>query len=308
MDEAQTSQQVAEELLRIAEIRYANPKVVWGIPWSGGAGQFPTLDKLTGGIEKYMHVLVSRPNVGKSAFAAQVAINAAEFIQAHNEEEHDTQWVGVITSEMAATAYQRRMACILSGVDNNAMKNGFLNYHEQERQQAYEEFIAAVNYVAQLPLRFIGGTVSVAEIGRFVLGTRQQPERCALFILDHIGLVTDTENSTNARALDTVSKRLRSLCQQYVPGLILGHINRESLQTASAEPSLNHVAGADQICRDADWVIAPHRPDLVKAQPDEVAMQDRVYGKFKILKARDGDTPNIDMWYHKKRTYWSESK
>ena len=58
-----TSREVAEASIRQARARAASPAELWGPSWG-----YEGLDKVTHGIlPARMNVLVSRPNVGKSA-------------------------------------------------------------------------------------------------------------------------------------------------------------------------------------------------------------------------------------------------
>lgn len=309
MDGVISSAQVSSELRNIVDERFNNPSRVWGIPWSGSFGDFPTLDGMTGGIVNVMHVLVSRPGFGKSAAAGQFAGNGAENIKASSK--YSGRRVVVFTSEMAPSSYYRRMGCALSGVNNNDVKDGFVNYsNEMQRRNARDTFYDAIEFIEKLPLVFKPGRVSVDDIVRTVIGdgSSNNPET-AFWILDHIGLVTDGFDSYNRRALDQVSTRLQNLSQNCCGGLILGHINRGNQDKADKEPTLETVAGSDQICRDADWLFAIHRYDKGGTkQPQEEQNKAVVYGKIKVLKSRDGAEDDIHMRYNRPRTHWAESK
>ena len=277
---------VAEALIQRAQERAANPGRIWGLSWGD---DLPTLDQITGGISyKQLIVLISRPNAGKSALAAKVALNVAR----------QGKRVRVATYEMSANAYQHRMACFMSNVPMWRIDKGAASTDDLAR------YASAQGELAELDIEYQESGDTFEEMRDFFA----RNGGCDFGILDHIGLVPGFYGSggySNAASVSiAVSKLAHSVCTL----LVLGHQNRQSLQGEDKRPTPESVAGSDQITRDADLILGIYRADQFVREPAEVYDPNKMRpGELLVLKNRHGAAGmTIHLVYSPTRTDWKE--
>src|SRR5271165_4601102 len=112
-----TSREVSASAVQHAIERGNNPAEVWGYNWG-----IDGLNKATGGIVPgRMVVLISRPNVGKSALAGSLLTNVArQFFEGS-----DDKLVKMFTFEMSAEQIQHRLACQMARVPIRSIDTGY---------------------------------------------------------------------------------------------------------------------------------------------------------------------------------------
>ncbi len=123
-----TSSDAAQRIAEQARRRRANPTRMWGVAPYG----FSTLAQWTGGIQKEdMIIVAARPNVGKSAWAGQVA----ESVARHFKQTESDKWVKIITTEMSAEQCLNRLVCAKAGLNPWKISSGYNNDLEWTRYQ-----------------------------------------------------------------------------------------------------------------------------------------------------------------------------
>src|SRR6266852_5532043 len=92
---------------------------------TGLATHFEQLDNMTSGLQKSALVIIAaRPSMGKTAFAINIAENAAV---------RDNKVVGVFSLEMSRESMVLRLLCSQARVDSHKLRTGFLSredYHK----------------------------------------------------------------------------------------------------------------------------------------------------------------------------------
>lgn len=276
---------VADTLVQRAQERAANPGKLWGLSWGE---DLPKLNQVTGGIhQKKLIVLISRPNTGKSALAAKVALNVAK----------SGQVVRIASYEMSAESYQNRIACFMAGVPIYRVDNGTASAEELAR------YIKAQAEIATLDIEYQERADTFEEMENFF----RRSGGCDLGVLDHIGIVPGFYGSSGYSNAASVSIRVSKLAHTTQTLLVLGHQNRESLKGEDKRPTPESVAGSDQITRDADLILGLYRPDQFVQMPEDQYMQPKP-GELLVLKNRDGAAGRvIHMVYEPTRTDWKEN-
>ena len=102
---------------------------------TGLATHYTLLDKLTSGLQPSdLIIIAARPSMGKTAFAMNIAENAAVL---------DGKVVGVFSLEMSREALLMRMLASHAQVDSKDLRQGFLTKDDMRKlTRAMEELIA----------------------------------------------------------------------------------------------------------------------------------------------------------------------
>src|SRR3989449_5591251 len=105
---------------------------------TGLATHYPDLDQLTSGLQKSdLIIIAARPSMGKTAFAMNIAENAAI---------EDQKTVAVFSLEMSKEALLQRMLCSAARVDSHRFRTGSL------WQDDMRKITQAVEKLAQAPI------------------------------------------------------------------------------------------------------------------------------------------------------------
>ncbi|MEY8437705.1 replicative DNA helicase [Atopobiaceae bacterium 24-176] len=251
---------------------------------------FPRLDDMLLGMrEGQMVVVGARPGVGKTSFALNLAVQAAEA----------GATVAFFSLEMSSTEIAQRL---LSAYSQVPLKN------IRSAKIAGEDWARLMDASARLSQLDIliddtpGTTVTeVRAKARRMLRNKEK----AVVILDYLQLVSPppskrsdsraTEVSEMSRGIKIMAKDLR------VPVVALSQLNRTSENRTGKRPQLSDLRESGSIEQDADIVILLDR----SATPEEAERSDRPdegITEFIVAKNRSGPVGTIEMVFLKENT------
>ena len=251
---------------------------------------FPRLDDMLLGMrEGQMVVVGARPGVGKTSFALNLAVQAAEA----------GATVAFFSLEMSSTEIAQRL---LSAYSQVPLKN------IRSAKIAGEDWARLMDASARLSQLDIliddtpGTTVTeVRAKARRMLRNKEK----AVVILDYLQLVSPppskrsdsraTEVSEMSRGIKIMAKDLR------VPVVALSQLNRTSENRTGKRPQLSDLRESGSIEQDADIVILLDR----SATPEEAERADRPdegITEFIVAKNRSGPVGTIEMVFLKENT------
>lgn len=268
---------------RAAELR--------GSAYTGVPTGFKPIDAATGGLP-FGQIAVGggRPGHGKSMVGHTVAIEAAL--------QHAIPTL-IISHEMAATQYVRRMACTLSCVSLKHAQAGSLREHTKRR------YLAAHEALRKLPITIIDDTacrdpnVALAAVEAWT----QDVGRPGLVICDYIqleripgfrGQRPDEVAQISGMWLDTIKATKHA-------ALILAQLNRGA---DGRRPRVADLRDSGQIEQDAALVLMVYQP----GQDDPDAEHNVVY--LDLGKNRDGGLASAKLLFVGYRQYlrdWHET-
>lgn len=249
-----------------------------------------------------VYLLAARPRVGKTALAMQVALNVARAGGA----------VYVASLEIPAADLVRQSVACLASVDHTRIAKATLTDDEASRA------VRASNELARLPIYRVDPTTpgcprTVAALGAAVAALPAAP---SLIILDHVGKLRSlTRHRERRDAIAEVSEGLCDLAKQTGAAVLaLAHINRDGAE----RPTLEHLADADALGKDADGVLLMHRDDLypprrrdaappepgvglvlaakVRGAPVNALCKLRLRGEFQRWDPVEADAPDADRY------------
>jgi replicative DNA helicase len=248
------------------------------------------LDEMTSGLQPSDLVIVAaRPSMGKTAFAMNIAENAA--IQ-------DGKVVGIFSLEMSREALLLRMLCSCARVDSHKMRTGSLWREDMDK------VVLAMDKLANAPL-FIDDTpgIALSEMRAKARRLQQQQGKLDMVIVDYLQLMSAGgrryENRT--QEVSAISRGLKGLAKELrVPVVALSQLSRapESRGAGDHRPQLADLRESGAIEQDADVVMFIFREEVYK--PDDPELEGRA--EILIAKQRNGPTGRVLLAFTKRST------
>lgn len=266
-----TALDVTRTLIRRAEERRADPKKIWGLPWS-----FDGLNKLTGGIQPIeMTIVAARPGVGKTTILAQQAATLADYLATEEGyAAHPDEVIKLVLAESSAEVFQQRIAAAQAQVSRRRILDGSAS------QAAYDRYLAALSRLAELPIQYKDDARSLDEIVRFLEGGRKP----VWWGLDYLQKVP-SDNSYGA--ITNISSVLAAVAKRVAPGMVLSQLTREVEKREDRRPQMSDLRGSGQIEADARVILGLYRERVYQKVPPEEANQPHA-AELGILKNNEG--------------------
>lgn len=215
---------------------------------------FPRLNKFTHGFQKgELIVLAARPGVGKTAFALNLAYNAAV----------RGKPVAYFSLEMPANTLFKRLASAEANVPFNSLITGFglsRNNARLKLNEACRRLSSTKFYVDDT-----SGIQLLDLVAKIKTLHNREPE-LALVVVDYMGLVnTNIKNKSESRQLEVqlISQTLKKLALELmVPIIGVAQLNRKVEDRPGGEPQLSDLRESGSIEQDADIVLLLHEPKV----------------------------------------------
>lgn len=266
---------LAQAINRIDELRQSKEDI------SGVPSGFPSLDRITYGWQPTdLIILAARPSVGKTAFALNLARNAAM---------HPTKPVaiGFFSLEMSASQLVQRILSAESEIMMEKIARGKLE--EYEYQQLHKRGIARLE---KAPI-FIDDTAAL-NIFEFRAKARRlvNKHHVGLIIIDYLQLMSGSgdRNSNREQEISNISRNLKALAKELnVPIIALSQLSRAvETRKESKMPQLSDLRESGAIEQDADMVMFIYRPEYYENFQNEHGESTRGETHIKIAKHRNG--------------------
>jgi replicative DNA helicase len=254
---------------------------------------FSDLDDMTSGLQKSdLIIIAARPAMGKTAFAINIAENAAIL---------GGKTVAVFSLEMSKEALLNRMLCSQAKVDAHKMRTGFLAKEDWGKLRvAFDKLIQAHIYIDDTP------GISLTELRAKARRKAMDKDGLHLVVVDYLQLMSASapggrryENRT--QEVSAISRGLKAIAKELkVPVVALSQLSRapETRGGKDTEPKLSDLRESGSIEQDADIVMFIYRPEYYDRDNPELE------GKAKIIvaKQRNGPTNTIQLAFFKAST------
>ena len=235
---------MTDTIKRVDEL-YHRKELVTGV----GTG-YTDLDRLTAGFQPSdLLIVAGRPGMGKTAFALNIAVNAAL----------KGVGVAVFSLEMAMEQLVLRMLCAEARVDNSRLRTGYLKEHE------FPAIVQAAGRLAEAPV-YIDDTpaVTVLEVRaktRRLL--RDRSRRIGLVVIDYLQLMRGHRDSPNReQEISEISRSLKALAKELdVPVVAISQLNRRVEERGDKRPVMADLRESGAIEQDADVIMFVYRED-----------------------------------------------
>ena len=243
--EFRTSESVIKSTKTQLEAMAKNSSEITGIPTG-----FIDFDKLTSGLhENELIIIAARPGVGKTAFALNIAVNAA--LQSKKA-------VAIFNLEMSAEQLMLRMISAQGAVDGYKLRTGRLNNDDWKRVNE------AMSILSDAPL-FIEDASGIT-IGEVRAKCRRLAEKhdLGLVVIDYLQLlsVSYKPGSNRQQEVSEISRNLKTMAMELkVPVIALAQLNRSVENREDKRPMLSDLRESGSIEQDADIVSFLYRHD-----------------------------------------------
>ena len=250
------------------------------------------LDRLLAGLHRGdLVILAARPSVGKTAFALNLAVNAARSGVA----------VGVFSLEMAAEQLVMRILSSESRVDGQKLRTGRLSDSD------WKPLMDAMGRLDGCDLH-VDDTAALSIMELRAKARRMfRGKKDGLIIVDYLQLMQPSARRSENRQVEIaeISRGLKILAKELnVPVLALSQLSRAIEQRADKRPMLSDLRESGAIEQDADVVMFIHRDtykrDDTGFEDDHPADNQPPKGTAEIIvaKHRNGPTGTTNLIYH----------
>ena len=254
---------------------------VTGVP-SG----FPSIDRVTMGWQKSdLIILAARPSVGKTAFALNLARNAA--VDHHMP-------IAVFSLEMSSIQLAKRLMTSESGLTADKIKGGVKleSFEWQQLEYKLKDLAKAPLYIDDTP------GIQLMEF-RTKAKNLVKNKGVRMIIVDYLQLMQGPTELRGMREQEVaaISRTLKATAKELeIPIIALSQLSRASVQRTggNGKPQLSDLRESGSIEQDADMVIFIHRPDYIGMSENP---EDKEKTQIIIAKHRNGETLDIDMTF-----------
>jgi replicative DNA helicase len=254
---------------------------------------------MTSGLQKGELIIVAaRPSMGKTAFAINMAQNAAV---KHNA------IVAVFSLEMSKESLLRRMLASQAWVDQRKLQTGFLGREDQEKlQRALSELVESRMFIDDT------AGISLAEMRAKARRLKQTHHGLDLVVVDYLQLMSATLPSAGGKKYENrtqevsaISRGLKALAKELsVPVVALSQLSRAPEQRAgdSKRPQLSDLRESGAIEQDADLIMFIYRPEVYDGPVDKDGNSLEGRAEIIIGKQRNGPIGFVNLFFHKNYT------
>ena len=253
---------------------------------SGVPSGYPSIDRITQGWQKSdLIILAARPSVGKTAFALNIARNAA--VEANMP-------VAVFSLEMSADQLGKRLITTESGLSGEKIKGGI-----KLEQYEWVQLEDTLRRLAKAPL-YIDDTPGIPIMEFRTKAKRLVKQKgVRLIVVDYLQLMQGPVELRGLREQEVaaISRTLKATAKELnIPIIALSQLSRNAVQRTggTGKPQLSDLRESGSIEQDADMVIFIHRPDFVGMSENP---EDREKAYIVIAKHRNGEVCDIEMKY-----------
>ncbi|MCD4817922.1 MAG: replicative DNA helicase [Candidatus Cloacimonetes bacterium] len=210
---------------------------------------FKSLDRISGGFRKGQFiVLASRPAMGKTSLALNMALNSALY--------HDKK-IAIFTIDMKIDELLMKMLSSASEVSLKDMENGIrLTDKKKERITKVAEILS------EKEIYFDDNRVAtVSEIREKIHQLKAEIGGLDMVIIDYLQLMNSNRRyKTRQEEISEISRNLKALAKESeLPIIVLSQLNRSLESRTDKRPILSDLSGSGAIEQDADIVMFVYR-------------------------------------------------
>lgn len=269
------------EVLQKVEKLKAADRHITGVP-SG----FPSIDRVTHGWQPTdLIIIAARPSTGKSAFALNLARNAAKLAG-----QYGTGNVGFFSLEMSTGQLVQRIMSAESEIPLEYIKTGKIYDGSLKRlYRTVEHDLGGVKI-------FIDDTAALSvmqlksKVRRMV-----SKDGVGLIIIDYLQLMSGEtkRNDNREQEISKISRELKRLAKDiHVPIIALSQLSRQIETRADPTPKLSDLRESGAIEQDADVVVFISKPTPAAMESGALLKNIRY---IDIAKHRDGALEKITL-------------
>lgn len=256
---------------------------------TGVSTGFRDIDNVTAGLQKSDLILIAaRPSMGKTAFALNIAQNAAV---------KGGKSVALFSLEMSKELLTQRLLCSEAHIDSQKLRTGNLD------EKDWEKLAYASSNLSKSKI-FIDDTAGVGIMEMRSKCRRLKIEHgLDLIMIDYLQLMEGSKKSeSRQQEISEISRSLKALAREMdCPVVALSQLSRAPDARADHKPILSDLRESGAIEQDADVVMLLFRNYYYSKDPAE-----RRLAEVNIAKQRNGATRTIDMAWLEEYTQFAD--
>lgn len=264
---------LVESFSKLEEL-YNRKQHITGVPTG-----FGDLDYKTAGLHGSELILVAaRPAMGKTAFALNIATNAAL---------RGNVPVAVFSLEMSKDQLVNRILCSEAMVDSNKIRTG------KVEEGDWVKLAGAIGPLSESEI-YIDDTpgISIMEI-RTKCRKLKMEKNIGLIVIDYLQLIQGNSKRAGSREqeISEISRSLKILAKELdVPVIALSQLSRAVEQRPDHRPMLSDLRESGAIEQDADIVMFIYRDDYYNKESEKKDIAEII-----IAKHRGGSTGTVEL-------------
>lgn len=247
---------------------------------TGVSSGFSDLDRLTAGFQPSDLIIVAgRPSMGKTAFALNVAQNAAIRSQVP---------VVIFSLEMSREQLGMRMLCSEAKIDAQKVRTGFLEKEE------WPYIIRALGVLSEAPI-FIDDSPAMTTLEMRAKARRLKSEHgLGLIVVDYLQLMRSSGHKDNReQEISEISRSLKAMAKElHVPVIALSQLNRKVEDRSDRRPQMSDLRESGAIEQDADVIAFIYRDEVYNRAEDN---PNRGIAEIIVAKQRNGPTGIVKL-------------
>jgi len=235
---------------------------------------FQDLDDMLAGLQdSNLIILAARPGMGKTAFALNIAQQAAVVSK---------KKIGIFSLEMSKEELVDRLLVSQADIDAWRLKTGRLD------QQDFLKLSDAMGVLAEAHL-FIDDTPGLSIFDMRTKARRLMIEhKIDMIVVDYLQLAHGRTRDNRVTEVGEISQGLKNIARELrVPVLALSQLSRSIESRTEKNPQLSDLRESGSIEQDADVVMFLYRKD------DDI----RESVSLKVAKHRNGAVGEIDLFF-----------
>jgi replicative DNA helicase len=250
-------------------------ELITGVP-SG----YDDFDRKTAGLQPADLIIVAgRPSMGKTAFAMNVAQNAAMLAKVPT---------AVFSLEMSKEQLAMRLLCSVGRVDSARIRTGHL------KDSDWPKLVRATGMLSETPM-FIDDTPSISVLELRAKTRRLKAEYdIGLVVVDYLQLMRGRNGiDSREQEISDISRSLKAMAKElHIPVIALSQLNRSLESRTDKRPQLSDLRESGAIEQDADVICFIYRDEVYNKAPDN---PNRGIAEIIIGKQRNGPVGTIKL-------------
>ena len=246
---------------------------------TGVSTGFYDLDNVTAGLHNSDLIIVAaRPAMGKSAFAINLATNAAVKSGVPSV---------IFNLEMSKEQVGNRILCSEALVDSNKIRTG------QIEDDDWMKLAQTLGRISDAPI-YIDDTpgISAMEI-RAKCRKLKLEKNIGLIVIDYLQLISGSgkKNASREQEISEISRSLKIMAKELnVPVIALSQLSRTAEKRDDKRPMLSDLRESGAIEQDADIVMFLYRDDYYNPDTEKKNVAEVI-----LAKHRGGSTGTVEL-------------
>ncbi len=253
----------------------------------GMSSGFPSLDKVIFGLNPSDLILIAaRPAMGKTAFALNIAVNAARM--------NRSKKIAVFNLEMSREQLVSRMLSSEGRVSSEQMRNGKI---EVSQWRGLSEAAEMLNEIEL----YVDDSANIT-IGEMKAKLRRV-ENLGLVVIDYLQLMsTGRKDGNRVSEVSELTRNLKIMAKELrVPIITLSQLSRGPEARTDKRPVLSDLRDSGSIEQDADIVLFLYRDVYYTKDEENIGGAECI-----VAKNRHGETRTVNLRFDGQFTRFSD--